>query len=118
MRNRGERGYWAFVGHRLSGLALAAFVPLHFLLLGEALNGAQALQGWLHWAERGWVKLAEWGLVSFLVLHLIFGLRILAIEFGPRQAPVNLRLGWILPGLVVALIIGALFFWMAAGSGR
>ena len=29
--------YWAFLMHRLSGLALAVFLPLHFWALGQAL---------------------------------------------------------------------------------
>ena len=31
--------------HRLSGLALAIFLPLHFLTLGLALNGEARLEG-------------------------------------------------------------------------
>lgn len=116
MRRRQDRGYWAFVGHRLSGVALAAFVPLHFLLLGQALRGAEALDGWLHWSQQGWVKVAEWGLVSLLCVHLAFGLRILVIELGPRHSPVDLRLGWIVPGAIGAFLAGGVFFLLAGAS--
>ena len=33
--------------HRLSGIALAIFLPLHFLALATALNGANALDSFL-----------------------------------------------------------------------
>ncbi|MEZ5650540.1 MAG: succinate dehydrogenase, cytochrome b556 subunit [Burkholderiaceae bacterium] len=116
MRPRGTRGYWAFVGHRLSGVALAAFLPLHLLLLSQALHGADRLQAWLNWSEHGWVRLAEWGLVSCLCLHLVFGLRILVIEVGPPRSPANMRLGWIVPGLVLAVAVGGVFYWLGGAD--
>ena len=38
--------------HRLSGLALAIFLPLHFLALGLAIGGEAKLDGFLRWSER------------------------------------------------------------------
>ncbi len=81
--SRNHPGYWAFLAHRLSGLGLALFLPLHFLALGTALNGAAALNGFLAWTENPIVKLAEIGLVVLLAAHLAGGLRLLAIEFLP-----------------------------------
>ena len=42
-RARAHPGFSLAMAHRLSGLALAAFLPLHFLTLGSALQGAAAL---------------------------------------------------------------------------
>ena len=66
--------------HRLSGLGLAAFLPAHFLTLGLAIRGEAALDGALRWSDMGAVKLAEGALVFLLVVHLLGGLRLLAIE--------------------------------------
>lgn len=63
--------------HRLSGLALAAFLPVHFWALGKGLQ----MQSFLEWTEQPLVKAAEWGLVVLLAAHLGAGLRVLAIEF-------------------------------------
>ncbi|MEZ5740400.1 MAG: succinate dehydrogenase, cytochrome b556 subunit [Burkholderiaceae bacterium] len=109
MSRHTERGYFAFVAHRVSGLALAAFLPFHFLLLGSALRGEQALDGLLHWADTPLVKIAEWGLVALLTLHLVFGLRLLMIEFGPVKAPADLRLRWVIPGTILAFVVGTSF---------
>jgi len=38
-RTRNHPAYWAFLVHRISGLALALFLPAHFLALGTALEG-------------------------------------------------------------------------------
>lgn len=66
--------------HRLSGLALAAFLPLHFLALGLAIDDEARLEGFLRWTDSGLVKLAEGGLVFLLLVHMLGGLRVLVIE--------------------------------------
>ena len=66
--------------HRLSGLALAIFLPLHFLALGLAIDGEARLEGFLRWSDQPLVKLAESGLVFLLMVHMLGGLRLLVIE--------------------------------------
>jgi fumarate reductase subunit D len=66
--------------HRLSGLALAIFLPLHFLALGLAIEGEARLEGFLRWSDQPLVKLAESGLVFLVVVHMLGGLRLLAVE--------------------------------------
>lgn len=76
-------GTWAALAHRLSGVALALFLPLHFWALGQALQGAAALDAFLAWTAHPLVKFSEWGVVLLLAVHLAGGLRILALEFLP-----------------------------------
>jgi fumarate reductase subunit D len=66
--------------HRLSGLALAAFLPLHFLALGLAIEGEAKLEGFLRWSDRPLVKLAETILIFLLAIHMLGGLRLLVLE--------------------------------------
>jgi fumarate reductase subunit D len=66
--------------HRLSGLALATFLPFHFLALGLAIEGEAQLEGFLRWADQPWVKWSEGLLVAVLTVHMLGGLRLLAIE--------------------------------------
>jgi fumarate reductase subunit D len=73
--------YWVAAVHRVSGIALAAFLPLHFWALGQALGGAAPLERFLAWTEQPLVKLGEWAIVVALAAHLGAGLRVLAIEF-------------------------------------
>jgi fumarate reductase subunit D len=65
------------LAHRVSGLALALFLPAHFWALGRGLE----LDRFLRWTEQPLVKFAEWGLVVLLATHFAAGLRVLAIEF-------------------------------------
>ena len=66
--------------HRLSGIGLAIFLPLHFLALGLAIDGEAKLDGFLRWSEQPLVKFAEGGLVFLLTVHLLGGLRLLMVE--------------------------------------
>ncbi|HEX6004704.1 MAG TPA: succinate dehydrogenase, cytochrome b556 subunit [Burkholderiales bacterium] len=80
-RGRNHPAYWAFLTHRISGLLLALFLPAHFWALGQALQGAAALEGFLRWTEHPGVKLGEVVLVLALAAHLTGGIRILMLEF-------------------------------------
>jgi len=85
-RARSHAGWWAFAVHRVSGLGLAIFLPAHFLVLGQALRGAEALDGVLAWTDLPLVKASEVALVFLLAVHLGGGLRLLLAEFGGWRA--------------------------------
>ncbi len=76
-----QPGFVAALLHRLSGIALAVFLPLHFLALATALNGAGALDSFLALTRQPFVAFAEVGIVVALAIHMTLGLRVLAIEF-------------------------------------
>jgi fumarate reductase subunit D len=86
VKHRGSALWVAAMVHRLSGLALAIFLPLHFLALGLAIEGEARFETFLRWTDQPLVKVAEIGLVFLFTLHLLGGLRILVIEnFGWRD---------------------------------
>jgi fumarate reductase subunit D len=105
-RAHGHPAWWAFALHRLSGLALAVFLPFHFWALGQALAGDAALEGFLRFADRPLFKLAEWGLVVLLALHMAGGVRLLLIEFGRWS---GLRKDWIAGAIGFAALVGLAF---------
>ena len=79
---KAESSYWVAMVHRVSGIALALFLPIHFWALSRALE----LDAFLAWTEQPLVKLAEWGIVVSLAAHFAGGLRVLALEFLPWTA--------------------------------
>jgi fumarate reductase subunit D len=83
IKHRGSVLWLAAMVHRLSGLALAIFLPLHFLALGLAIDGEAKLESFLRWSDQPLVKLAEGALVFLLTVHLLGGLRVLVIENFP-----------------------------------
>jgi fumarate reductase subunit D len=97
--------------HRISGLALACFLPLHFLALGLAIDGAARLDGFLVWTANPVVKLAETGLVFLLAVHMLGGLRVLVIENLPwREGQKQL----VMAALAVAALAAIVFLVRAA----
>jgi fumarate reductase subunit D len=112
-RNRGHPAYWAFLVHRLSGLALALFLPLHFIALAQALNGVDALNTFLAWTRAPWVTASEIAIVLALAAHLTGGFRLLLVEFfgwrrGVQQALIAVAAGIALAcALLFALNVNA-----------
>jgi fumarate reductase subunit D len=96
----------AFLVHRLSGLALAIFLPFHFLALGLAIEGNARLDGFLRWTDQSAVKFSEAVLVVLLAIHMLGGLRLLVLENFTWFSGQN---RWALAAAVVAIIAGVAF---------
>lgn len=92
--------------HRISGVLLACFLPLHFLALGLALEGEAKLEGFLRWTDDPLFKFAETGLVFLLAVHLLGGIRIMLIENLPWD-PDQKRMATI--AMLISLALAALF---------
>lgn len=103
--HRNQPLWYAFILHRVSGVALALFLPVHFLLLGLALEDTAAMDVALAWTANPLVKVAEFGLVFLLAVHLFGGLRLLALELLP----------WRPQQKTFAAAAGALAFFVAVG---
>ncbi|MGA0532637.1 succinate dehydrogenase, cytochrome b556 subunit [Hansschlegelia sp. KR7-227] len=109
--SRRKPGFVAALLHRLSGVALALFLPLHFLALGTALGGADRLESFLALTHNPLVRFAEWGLVTALALHMALGLRLLAIELLGTRERTSLVVAVC---AAAALAVGLLFLLNAA----
>jgi len=99
--------WWAYVLHRLSGLGLALFLPLHFWVLATALTNPAWLDGFLQLSNMGIIKLAEFVLVFLLAVHLFGGLRLMAMEWFPWTPPQKTLAAL---ALVASMLIAVLFF--------
>ena len=100
----------AYILHRISGLLLALFLPLHFWVLAMAMTDPARLDDFLHLTESGAVKLAEFGLVFLLAVHMFGGLRLMAMEWLPwSPAQKSLAAG----AAAVSFLIACLFLMRA-----
>lgn len=100
----------AYILHRFSGLALAVFLPLHFWVLALAMTDPTKLNGFLHFTDVGLVKMAEFGLVFLLAVHMFGGLRLMAMEWLPWTPPQKtLAAG----ATAISFLIACLFFLKA-----
>ncbi len=107
-RKGAHPSYAAFIVHRVSGIALALFLPLHFWALGQAIQGEAALDRFLRWTEQPMVKLSEVLLVTLLAAHAAGGIRLLVLEFlgwrGSQKAAVALGAGFSLAAGLLFLL--------------
>ena len=105
-------GLWlAAMVHRVSGVLLACFLPLHFLVLGLAIQGEARLEGFLRWTDQPLVKLAEALLVGLLAVHMLGGIRLMLIETLPWR-PGQKRLAMI--AIAAASVLSIAFLVAAA----
>jgi len=84
--HRNQPLWYAYMLHRVSGIGLAVFLPLHFYVLSLSIKNSTDFDSIMHWTEQPWVKLAEFVLVFLLAVHLFGGLRLLALEFLPWRS--------------------------------
>ena len=100
----------AYILHRLSGIGLAVFLPFHFWVLAMAMTEPARLDGFLHMTETGAVRLAEFGLVFLLAVHMFGGLRLMALEWLPwRPSQKTLAAG----ATAFSFLVAGLFFLSA-----
>jgi len=100
----------AYILHRLSGLGLALFLPLHFWILAMATTNPAKLDGFLNLTDSIVVKLAEFVLVFLLALHMFGGLRLMAMEWLPWSAPQRTLAA---TAAALSFLIATLFFLQA-----
>ena len=89
--HRGHALWFAFFLHRLSGIILALFLPVHFYMLALALTDPSQLDSLLAFTDLLLVKLAD-SAVFLLAVHMFGGMRLMALEFlpwSPRRKPMQ-----------------------------
>ena len=110
LRAKKHLSYFAYVCHRVSGLLLACFIPIHFFFLSQTLNGVDGLDRFLRLTDFWVFKLGECVLVMLLAIHLAGGVRLLVIEFGAWR---GLRKSWIEIVIIFTIACGILFLFLA-----
>ncbi len=99
-------GTLAALVHRVSGVLLTLFLPVHFYAIGSTLESAAAFDALLVWTQSPLVKFGEWGIVLLLAAHLGGGLRVLALELLPWR---DWQKGLAAAAAALALAVGLAF---------
>lgn len=84
VRYRGAWGHWSWVAHRLSGLAVLAFLIIHIWDTANATFWPEAYAYSLEVFK--WFPLAvgEIGLMAAVLYHAFNGLRVTLLDFRPE----------------------------------
>lgn len=81
---RGREGQWAFYLHRLSGLAILAYLLIHIVSIGSFIFGERVYMT-IHEVYDFWVfRVGLIGVVGAVLYHSLNGLRIVAIDLTGR----------------------------------
>ncbi len=111
-------GALAWAAHRITGVTLVAYLLLHLLTLGTALNGASSLQFTLTQFEGAAFAFLESAIVVIAAYHAFNGLRLIAIDicgFTRRQRQLIAAVGVAWAGALIWTT--KLFFERALGWG-
>ena len=100
----------AYILHRLSGLGLALFLPVHFWVLALAMTNPSKLDDFLNMTNSTAMKMAEFVLVFLLAVHMFGGLRLMAMEWIPWT---HLHKTLAASAVAVSFFIATLFFLQA-----
>jgi succinate dehydrogenase / fumarate reductase cytochrome b subunit len=74
-------GTWAWIMHRLAGLALIFYLCLHIWIINTLTKGPEAFNGLMQFLGSPLFKYLEIGLWGVILFHAFNGMRIVAIDF-------------------------------------
>lgn len=78
---RGREGQWAFVLHRLSGLAIVFYLYLHVVNISLAMFGPEVSGPVLEFFHQGIFRIGLVLVMAAVVYHALNGLRIIIMDF-------------------------------------
>jgi succinate dehydrogenase / fumarate reductase, cytochrome b subunit len=81
---RGGTGQWAWVLHRLSGLAVLLFLMLHILDTSTVYFAPAQYNFFVRLYQNPIFGIMEIGLGAALVYHAVNGLKVVVLDFWPR----------------------------------
>ena len=104
-----KTGMWAWVGHRLTGLALVAYVFLHlsFISTASMAEGGADFDTLMETTSQPLFVAMDFLLVIVVIYHAMNGLRVILFDLGigiKRQKLVF----WITMAVAAVLIVGGL----------
>jgi succinate dehydrogenase / fumarate reductase, cytochrome b subunit len=99
---KGREGQWAFYLHRLSGLAILAYLLIHTISIGSVLLGEAAYMS-IHKAyENPFFRFGLIGVSGAVAYHAFNGLRIIAMDFTAFGVKFQRQLWYLVLVLAVA----------------
>lgn len=102
-------GMWAFILHRISGLALIFYLLLHVLVISTSLSGPAAFNKLLAILTSPFFLTLDLGLLAAILFHALNGIRILLFDLG---IGIRVQKPLFLAVVIVAFILWTLTFYL------
>jgi succinate dehydrogenase / fumarate reductase, cytochrome b subunit len=99
---KGREGQWAFYLHRLSGLAILAYLLIHTISIGSVLLGSEAYMAIHKTYELPFFRFGLIGVAGAVAYHAFNGLRIIAMDFTAFGVKFQRQLWYLVLVLAVA----------------
>lgn len=106
-----DSGSWAWILHRITGIALIAYLFLHVYSLSPLTKGENAFNAKMQTYSSPFFMVVEWFLFAFVLFHSLNGLRIVIVDWadGAKYHKQLYRLSWIL-GIILFIVMGIIMF--------
>ncbi len=104
---RGGEGMFTWVLHRVTGVALFAYLFAHVLDTSLVVASPALYDGVIEVYHHPVIKLMEIGLVVAVIYHAVNGIRVTLVDFWSKGSPRNKMLMRIQHVLFVLLTLGA-----------
>jgi succinate dehydrogenase / fumarate reductase cytochrome b subunit len=108
-------GSWAWIFHRISGLALTTYIFMHIIALSNLqkhkIDGGKAFDEEMALFSSPFFLVIEWLLFAFVLYHTLNGVRIVLVDFanGARYHK-KLHYAVVTIGVVAFLVMGYVIF--------
>ncbi len=112
LRYKPHPGEWAWMLHRVSGVALTVYLFVHIWALRGLTTGRSAFEAEMDLFTTPIFKFLEWGLFAFVIFHSLNGLRVAIVDLASKNASRQkalLRIVYTV-GIAAMIFMGVLIF--------
>ncbi|WP_254788625.1 succinate dehydrogenase, cytochrome b556 subunit [Arthrobacter sp. ok909] len=110
---RGQQGQWAWVAHRITGVAIFFFLLVHVLDTSMVRVSPEAYNAVIGTYKNPVMGIGEAGLVAAVVFHAFGGMRIILIDFWKKGPKYHVQMLWGVLGLWAVVMIPFLFIHLS-----
>ena len=103
-----KTGMWAWVGHRLTGLALVVYVFMHLSFLTTASLGEGDFNSLMETTSQPLFVAMDFALIIVVIYHAMNGMRVMLFDFGLGIRHQKMVF-WVVMAIAAILVVGGLW---------
>lgn len=106
-----DSGSWAWIYHRITGIALIIYLFLHIYSLSTLTGGKEVFESKMKSFLFPPFLILEWFLFIFVLFHSLNGVRIVLVDWadGAKYHKVLYRASWLI-GIILFFLMGFIMF--------
>ncbi len=112
IRYRGREGYWAWLLHRVSGVAILLFLFLHIFDTALVGFGPEAYESFVFVYRHPVFRVMEVALAAAVLYHGINGLRIIVMDFVDEASRAQRQLWYFAWAVFLLLFVPTAFLML------